>query len=178
MYYYRITGDAENFANFLPQNYSMKMAEQFDGRSHADGWEGLHFTLTDPNDERPIPEIITGYIPIYSRRVYEKIKDICSGFVEFLPCTVGEEKKEFFVFNILGAQDSVDYEKSVFHRFKTGNGIKYFERIAFKEKVKAPMFRIPDLPYTYFFCTEKFKVLLEQIHVQGIQFSSELFKEE
>ena len=176
--YYRITGDAENFANFLPQNYTMKLAEQFDGRSLADGWKGLHFALTDPKDERPIPEIITGYIPICSRRVYENIKDVCSEFVEFLPCTVGEEKKDFFVFNILGAQDSVDYENSVFQRFKTGNAIKYFERIAFKEEVQTPMFRIRDLPYTYFFCTEKLKALLEQINVQGICFSKELFKEE
>ena len=173
--YYRITGDAENFANFLPVNYSSSLAETFDGRSLASGWMPLHFELADEKDNRPVPEIITGYIPLCSRRVYEAIKAACQSVVEFLPCSLGKEKKEFFVFNILGAKNNVDYERSSFLRFPSTGRIMTFNRIVFKNQITDPLFRISDLPYTYFFCTEEFKELLEAIQPKGLLLANNLF---
>ena len=173
--YYRIMGNAENFANFLPKNYTMEMAQKFDGRSLAEGWEPLHFELVDPDDNRPLSEIITGYIPICNTRVYEAVRDMCEGVVEFLPCTLGREKHEYFVFNILGTKDSVDYERSVYYRFPSSGKIMFFKTIVLKNDITDPMFRIVDLPYTYFFCTENFKTILEQMDVKGVTFSAELF---
>ena len=173
--YYRIMGDAENFANFLPKDYTMEMAQRFDGRSLMAEWKPLHFELTDYGDNRPLPEIITGYIPVCSARVYEAIKDACKGIVEFLPCTLGHKKHDYFVFNILGAKNSVDYERSVYHRFPSTGKIMFFKTIVFKDDITDPLFRISDLPYTYFFCTEEFKKLLESIGTKGAVFSTELF---
>lgn len=173
--YYRIMGDSENYANLMPADYTMDFASQFDGRSLADGWKKIHFELIDPQDNRPLPEIATGYIPICSKRVYEVIKDMCKGCVEFLPCTVGAENLEYYIFNILDTRDVVDYSKSTFRRFSTTGRIMMFDKIVFVKEVTLPMFRIKDLPYTHFFCTEDMKKLLDTISVEGLVFSNELF---
>ena len=173
--YYKLMGDSAQYASFVPENYTVELGEMFDGRSHAEGWNVMHFVLIDPEDERPLPEIITGYIPLCSRRVYDAIRDICDGVVEFLPCTLGEDKLEYYIFNILGSRDVVDYEQSEFRRFRNGE-IMYFQKIVFKEAITEPLFRIPDLPYTYFFCTAHFKQVLESIGTKGVLFSDELFQ--
>ncbi len=173
--YYRIKSDSENYANLLPTNNSIELGETFDGRSHIENWKGLHFDLTLKDDTRPIPEISIDYIPICSRRVYEAIKEICCGFVEFLPCTVGEENLEYYVFNVLGRQDLIDYERSRYQRFVSSGRIMFFNKIVFKEEIKNPLFGISDLPYAFLFCTEEFKALLEGIDVKGVMFSKELF---
>lgn len=174
--YYRIIGEANNFANYLPHNYSMSLAEMFDGRKLSDGWVPLHFELLSPDDDRPIPEIITGYIPICSRRVYEAIKATCKEFVEFLPCTLGEERREYFVFNIVGFRGTVDYNRSVYKCFPGSTDVMYFNKIVLDGKAEAPMFRLRDLPYTYFFCNEEIKAIMEGIGAAGACFSSELFE--
>lgn len=173
--YYQIIGDSENFANFLPSNYTQKLADKFNGRVLSKGWEVLHFDLVDKKDGRPIPEIITGYIPICSRRIYERIKEDCKGCVEFLPCTVGDKNMEYFLFNILVTKDTIDYDKSIYKRFPSTGRIMLFNKIVFTSKVETPLFRISDLPYTYFFCTEEFKQLLESTNAKGIIFSNDMF---
>ena len=173
--YYKLTEDLDNFSGILPVNYSMELASSFDGRSHAALWEPIHFEKMDKSDLRPLPEILTGYIPICSARVYEAIKDVCNNIVEFLPCTIGDERLEYYVFNILGSLDVVDYDRSIYQRFPSTGRIMFFKKLVFKETVEVPLFRIPDLPYTYFFCTEEFKVLLEGIDCRGAKFLSDMF---
>ena len=174
--YYKIEFDAENFANLIPSNNTIEWAETFDGRSHIDNWNGMHFTLSLDDDTRPIPEINIDYMPICSRRVYDAIKTICGDSVEFLPCTVGKDNLEYYIFNILGSIDVVDYDKSKYLRFSPNGRIMFFEKIVFKETVTSPMFRIPDLPYAWFFCNEDMKVLLNKIKPTGIRLTNELFK--
>ena len=74
--YYRVMDDSKNYANLLPDDSSIELAETFDGRSHIEHWTGMHFDLTLENDPRPIPEISVDYIPICNRRVYDAIKDM------------------------------------------------------------------------------------------------------
>lgn len=173
--YYRLTGDSENYANLLPINYSQELAEKFNGTSLINGWQKLYFKLVDPTDLRPLPEIVTGYIPICSNRVYKVIKDICKEFVEFLPCTVENAKENYYVLNILVQKNNVDYEKSVYHRFPSTGKIMFFEYIAFTSVINEHLFKVSDLPFTYFFCDEYLKKELEKLDVKGMKLSAELF---
>ena len=75
----------------------------------------------------------------------------------------------------MGAKNNVDYERSVYHRFPLTGKIMFFKTIVFKDDITDPLFRISDLPYTYFFCTEELKKILEGIGVKGAVFSTELF---
>ena len=95
--------------------------------------------------------------------------------MEFLPCTVGKENLEYYVFNVLGRLDLVDYEKPKYHRFNTSGRIMFFSKIVFKEEITVPLFGISDLRYASFFCTEKLKTVLDRLDVQGLRLSSDLF---
>lgn len=176
--YYRILSDEENFANFLPKNYTNELAKKFDGRSHLKGWTELHFELVDPKDERPIPEIITGYIPIISQRVYEKLKNHTFEGIEFLPCTLGKNNNKYYVMNVTNIISCIDYENSKYKSFPSTGRIMFFEHIALEKIIEDPVFRICDLPYNFYFCTEKFKNILEEINPKGLMFSNALFKNE
>ena len=172
--YYRITGDAENFANFILENFSLDFAREFDGRSHKNDWIPLHFELTDPTDNRLIPELFTDYFLVCSKRLGDKLKNLCGDVAEFLPCTVGEDMLEYYVVNIVSIKNNVDYDKSDFVRFPTGR-IMLFNKISFTEEITDTMFRIPDLQYAFFFCTDTIKTILEDMNATGACFSSELF---
>ena len=52
----------------------------------------------------------------------------------------------------------------------------FFEHIDFKENVNRNIFRIKDLPYTYYFITEKLKLKLEEANLNGLTFSNTMFK--
>ena len=172
--YYRITGDAESFANFIMKDFSLDYAREFDGRSHKADWASLHFELTDPSDNRPIPEIFTDYFLVCSKRLGDKLKDLCGDVAEFLPCTVGCDLLEYYIVNIVLIKDNVDYDKSDFVKFPTGR-IMLFNKISFTEEITAPMFRISDLKYAFFFCTDEVKNIIEELDIRGAYFSNELF---
>ena len=173
--YYRIIDDTENYANYLPSNYSLDLAENLDKKINVEDWQGLHFDLLDKNDVRPTPEFIAGDIPACSKRLYDVLNNICSDSVQFFPCTVGENNLPYYVMNIITVTDAVDYEHSDFHRFPTSGRIMFFSKIQFNQKIQNPFFRIPDLLRTHLFCTEETKLVLESIGVQGLDFSDSLF---
>jgi hypothetical protein len=172
--YYRITGDSENFANFIPKDFSLDFAREFDGRSHKTNWTPLHFELTDPTDDRPTPELFTDYFLVCSKRLGDRLKDLCEDFAEFLPCTVGNDMLEYYVVNIVSIKDNVNYDKSNFIRFPTGR-IMLFNKISFIEEITDPMFRISDLQYAFFFCTDAVKSIIEDLDIKGACLSSSLF---
>ena len=172
--YYRITGDSENFANFILKDFSLDFAREFDGRSHKANWTALHFELTDPTDNRPTPELFTDYFLVCSKRLGDKLKDLYENVAEFLPCTVGEDMLEYYVVNIVSIKNNVDYDKSDFVRFPTGR-IMLFNKIAFTEEITDALFRISDLQYAFFFCTDEVKTMMEELNVKGACLSNALF---
>ena len=173
--YYRIISDDDNFAAYLPVNHSIELLESINGKSLIDTWKPIHLKLMDKKDTRPVADIMTGYMPFCSRKIYDAIKDRCHGIVEFLPCTVGEDNLEYFVFNILAVADTVDYEASKFLRYPDSEKIMFFDKILFTKEVSLPMFKIPDLPFAHYFCTKELKELIENANPQGVIFNTDLF---
>ena len=172
--YYRIIGDSENFANFIMKDFSLDYAREFDGRSHEANWTPLHFEMADPTDDRPIPELFTDYFMVCSKRLGDRLKDLCGEVAEFLPCTVGENMLQYYVVNIVSIKNNIDYDKSNFIRFPTGR-IMLFYHIEFTEEITDPMFRISDLQYAFFFCTDSIKSIIEELGIKGACLSSTLF---
>ena len=173
--YYRITDDTENYANFLPSNYTDESFEPLDGQSRIATWQGLHFELTDKEDVRPIPDFFAADMPACSERLFNVLKDICKDSVEFLPCTVGDDKLPFYVMNVIVKNDVVDYESSSFQRFPSSGRIMFFNKICFNTEIKDSFFKIPDLINTHVFCTDSVKNALEKADAKGVAFSDSLF---
>ena len=176
--YYSIQSDDDNYANFFPENHSIELVKSFRGVSLIENWKPIHFKLMKKKDKRPIADIMTACIPICSRKVYEAIRSVCEGCVEFLPCTIGEEKMDYYVMNVLSVTDAIDYTRSSYQRFSPEGRIMSFEKIIFKDDVQYPIFKIADLLLGYIFCSETLKGLLESIGANGVLFSSALFSKQ
>lgn len=172
--YYQIKFQTGEFANYFPDNVDFETSRSFDGRSRAKEWKEIHYSLVDAKDKRPVPDFISGFIPACSQKAYEYLRELCGDKVEFLPCTVGETNERFYVMNIVGLEDCVDYEKSKFIRFSNGR-IQSFQHIAFTENILAPIFKIKDLPVNFYFVNEEFFKKASELPLKGWCFSNALF---
>lgn len=181
--YYRLTSDNENFRNYrLPKRLSslesVKLSESFDGRSHKDGYKTINFEMTlDSEKEYPIADFQESHVPFCSenaKKVIEAISD--ENEIEFLPCNLEGTEEQYYILNVLGLEDCVDYDKSKFTRFPSTGRIMFFEHIEFNKEVDRHFFRIKDLPYAHYFVSQEAKDKLEQANLKGLVFSNKLFK--
>ncbi len=177
MRYYRIMSDKETFANFKAANETTELTDLFDGRSlRPENLRGMHFELVKPNDQHPVPEFFDSFTMVCARRIYDSIKTCCGDNVEFFPCTLGNDYRDYYIVNILRSSVKVDYQRSEFLRLPTpANNILVFKHIAFEDEIHEPFFRISELPYSFYFCTESMKTYLDKLDIKGICFSSALF---
>lgn len=176
--YYRLIGNSENFRNYIMVDYSQEYADMFNGKSMAKGYKPQIFVLTKESEkEYPVADISTGYLPICSAKAKKVIEEIVKvDEVEFLPCYLDGVNEIFYILNILGQEDCVDYEKSKFTRFPSNpNKIMSFEYIEFKNKVNRHFFRIKDLPYCHYFVSQEAKEKLENAGLKGLDFDNKLF---
>ena len=175
--YYRLIGDSENYRNYIMVGYSQEYADTFDGRNHAKTYQPQTFKLTKKSEKKyPIADIATGYLPICSEKAKKVIEEFCSEKeVEFLPCYLDATNENFYILNILGQEDCVDYDKSEFKTFPSSNKIMYFNHIGFKEQVNRHFFRIKDLPYCHYFISQEAKEKLEKAGLKGLVFDNKMF---
>ena len=177
--YYKLSSDQENFRNyFLPEEYNFEYSQSFDGRSHVDSYKPITFVMTKKSEKKyPIADIMCGFVPVCSERAKNVISDICKeGEVEFLPCNLEGSNDQYYIFNILGTEDCVDYEKSKFTRFQSSGRIMSFDHIEFNRNVDRNFFRISDLKNNFYFVSEEAKNKLEQAGLLGVRISDKLFK--
>jgi len=176
--FYRLIGDAENFRNYIMIGYTQEYANLFDGRSHKDIYKPITFKMTEETESRlPIADIQTGYLPICSEKAKNLIEEICDkNEVEFLPCELENTDKQYYIFNILGLEDCVDYEKSKYKNYPSNpNKVMFFEHIEFNKTINRHFFRIKDLPYCYYFVSEEAKEKLEKSGLTGLAITDKLF---
>ena len=176
--FYRLTDNSENFRNYIMVGYTQEYANLFDGRSHKDIYKPIKFKMTKEIESKfPIADIQTGYLPICSEKAKKVIEDICNeNEVEFLPCGLEGTNEKFYILNILGLEDCVDYEKSKYKHYPSNpNKIMFFEHIEFNETVNRKFFRIKDLPYCYYFISEEAKEKLEKSGLTGLVISDKLY---
>ena len=175
--YYLLSNDAENYRNYIMNGYTADYANLFDGRSHKEIYKHTTFTMTKQTEKKyPISDFSGGYIPICSAKTKKLLEKICdANEVEFLPCRLEGTENQYYILNVLGLEDCVDYNKSQFKTFPSSNKIMFFEHIEFKKDVKKHIFRIKDLPYCHYFISEETKNLLENSNLQGLKFSNDLF---
>ena len=179
--YYRLSCDSENYRNYiLKENERFEMidfANLFDGRPHKSDYQLVHFVMTVKSEIKyPVADIFLGPVPICSERAKDVILSICAeSEVEFLPCGLEGVEEQYYIFNVLGTTDCVDYESSIFHRFPSSGRIMLFEYIQFNKEIDKHIFRIEDLKRNHYFVDEKAKELLEKAGLKGLEFDNSMF---
>ena len=182
--YYRLTSDNENFRNYRFSNKltsleSVKLSESFDGRSHKDSYKTINLEMTLASEkEYPIADFQESYVTFCSEKAKTVIEEICDeNEIEFFPCNLEGTADTYYIMNVLGLEDCVDYDKSKFTRFPSTGRIMFFEHIEFKEKVNKHFFRLKDLKFQYFISHET-KEKLERAGLTGLVFDNKMFKKE
>ena len=176
--YYKLIDDSENFRNYKMVGYTQEYANQFDGRSQKSSYKPVTFKVTQETENKySIADFQAGYLPICSEKAKKIIEKICDeNEVEFLPCYLEGVDEQYYILNILGLEDCVDYDKSKFTKFPSDpNKVMAFEHIEFKEKVNRHFFRIKDLPYCHYFISQEAKDRLEKTNLKGFVFNGSLF---
>lgn len=183
--FYRLKGDTENFRNYvLPKGMSamecVTISESYDGRSHKALYNPPFLEMTLESEKRfPVADFQDTQVAICSEKAKKVIEEICDeNEVEFFPCGLEGVDEMYYIMNILGAEDCVDYDNSKFTRFASSGKIMFFEHIAFKSKVKRHFLRIKDLPYGFYFVSQEVKDKLEQAELEGVVFDDKLFSKE
>ena len=179
--YYRLTSDNENFRNYrfpkkLSSKESVELSESFDGRSHTDSYETINFEMTLASEkEYPVADFQESHVAFCSEKAKKVIEEICDeNEIEFFPCNLEGIDDKYYVMNVLGLEDCVDYDKSKFTRFSSTGRIMFFEHIEFKEKINRHFFRIKDLKFQYFVSQEA-KEKLEKAGLKGMVFDNKMF---
>ena len=176
--YYRLKDNLEDYRNYILDDENRNFySGLFDGRSHKECYKMCNFVMTVRTENKhPVADIWFGDIPVCSERAKNVILTICNeNEVEFLPCNLEGVEEQYYIFNILGSEDCVDYEKSKFHKFTSTGRIMFFEHIEFKEAIKRHFFRISDLKRCYYFVDEETKQKLEKEDLKGLCFDNSLF---
>jgi len=109
------------------------------------------------------------HIPILSEKALKQLVALIQDEVEILP-TIFDEGN-FFIINILGVLDCIDYDKSEYKTFSSGR-IMRFEKFEFIEKAiqNKHIFRLKDLPLSYPYVSDQFKNIVEKNNLQGFKF--------
>lgn len=180
---YRLSSDNENYRNYrLPKDLtpseSIKISDSFDGRSHKDTYQTIYLEMTlKSEDKYPVADLQLGVVPICSERFKSVVEEMCGDEeVEFLPCNLENTDGNYYIFNILGQEDCINYEKSKFTRFPSTGRIMMFEHVEIKNDVNKHFFRINDFSNAFYFISEYAKENLEKANLIGLEFDNKLFE--
>ena len=178
--YYRLTCNMDKYRNYYLKEEVKEGGElyfeTFDGRSHKDIYTPRNFILTAKREiKNPIADMVFAY-PICSEKAKNVISSICDeGEVEFFPCTLEGCDETYYIFNVLGSEDCVDYEKSEFIKFPSSGKIMFFNHIEIGKEVNRHIFRIKDIAKSHYFVDERTKKILEAANLEGLEFDNSLF---
>lgn len=180
--YYMIKDNLDMYRNYILSDKDKMINNEmyyqaFDGKSHKVGYKPLNFVMAQASEKkRPIADVWVTVVPVCSQKAKDIISSICDEFeVEFLPCNLEGTNEQYYVFNVLGAEDCVDYNNSKFLRYPSSEKIMFFEHIEFNKEIKKHFFRINDIKYSHYFVNEETKEILEKAGLKGVFFDNSLF---
>lgn len=106
-------------------------------------------------------------IPVFTQKALNVLQPFLGDTIEALPLNCGRFK--FYAIHVLNVVDCFDEKRSDFNRFPSG-GIMYINKHVFKEKCldQQLMFRISQAPIWGVYYTERFKQLLDEANLKGL----------
>ena len=138
-------------------------------------WSALEVDFYDSSDSgtaSELPDITASNGKLFlNAKAYEKLHLLLEPHGEFLPVTYG--KNEGYVFNCLSLAESVDgLDKKLSIKNEYGD----LQSLAFHEDkmLSTALFRSEFDDYMGFFCTDKFKDVVESAGLKGVTFSIDL----
>lgn len=147
----------------------LELINSFDGRSKVENWEPISLKRMY---DRPFSNTpgLTSNIPIFDKKAVEVIKELIKEQAEILP--VNYNDGEFYIINVLGTVDCVNYDKSKYKTFRDGVRIMRFEKYEFIEEIVVGkhIFRLKDEPLKRPFVSDEFRNKIVESGLTGFIF--------
>lgn len=169
---WRIRADVERYASFeVDTEYFLEHRQDFDGRSHADGW--VPITL-ESIDEKPLPmgdALGFHFGPLISERAVTVFRDLGLTGIEYLPFDCAGQI--YYLPNVLGTIDCLEREKSKCLFSPTDpERVLIINRFVLKQELlrDPALFRLKDEPYIVGFVTETVVEAIRRAGLRGFRF--------
>lgn len=165
---WRLQADVNRFASFhADSSCFMEHRQDFDGRSHADGWVPIPL---ESIDDAPMPmgdALGFHFGPLISDRAVAVLKGLGLTGIEYLPfCCAGQI---YYLPNVLGTLDCLDRERSdCLYSPSTPGHILFVQRYVLRGELlrDVRIFRLKDEPLRAAFVTEP---VVEAIRKSGLR---------
>lgn len=162
---------ANEFAGLaLADERDLDALGDFIGESRAHEWRPVPmFWASD--EGLPVPDLAeeAGGL-VLNQRAYEALNDLLAGHGEFLDMQV-QGVGAHWLFNVTSMSDALDESASELKYFRSGR-IMDVERYSFDadKLVGETVFRLSQLPAGRLYCTDAFKLRVEESELRGLEF--------
>ncbi|MGC7873762.1 imm11 family protein [Desulfosporosinus sp. SYSU MS00001] len=174
---YKLKSDVENYEwlTLVNEEDWRMMNHLFNGQPAAEKYRSIQvIKMNDQDRDRPLsdcPYLMPG-ISILNQKAIDKIWHLFSPYSELLPLSSYEGK--FYIVHVTNILDCIDYQKSIFKRFKNSpeSQIMRFIKYAFhSDKVGSNLiFKIIDQPKSTVFVTQEFVNYVNSTDITGLKF--------
>jgi hypothetical protein len=135
-----------------------------------ESWEGITLKAGKKGKTQDYA-FFGGGVPVFNNRSLTALEDLMKGNVQLLDLKVKKYDMEFKFVNVTNVIDAIDYSKSIARRSLSGK-LTSFEKISFLPESVADqnIFKIPEMPVTPVFVSDRFKNTVEFAKLKGFDF--------
>jgi len=128
-----------NIWSFTDRTDLVDKCNSFDGRKKINSWKTIKMSRLDSSGAKGANAMGTDFaMPMVDSKVVKNIDNFTNSSVELLPIILDEDgydTSDFYILNVIGRLDCIDFEKSDYKAFSNGEGILKFNKIVFRENV-------------------------------------------
>lgn len=153
---YKLDFDVNNYKSIqLCEYVSSDYYQMFDGTSIKDKWTTLKVKYYEDDKELKSGDAPGFNIPVLTKKALDVLLPLINDDVEILTFQLNDET--LFGINVLTVIDAIDYDLSVYRKYRDGKRIMAFKKYVFKEDMlrNKKIFKLIDLPRGDIFISEE-----------------------
>lgn len=163
--------DVDNYNNLTLTDEEDWENLDFDGTMKRNTWSPMKIKMIGDKQlsDATCLNLITG-IPVFNNKAIEVLNNLLKSNIEILPLRYNKE--ELYAINVTKVLNCIDYDKSIYIKFKSSGRIMVFEEYAFKEECVEGnhIFKIIDEPKRGAFVSDEFRNEVLKSGLTGFKF--------
>jgi hypothetical protein len=158
----------------LVDDHDWEVVNKLDGTPQGASWKPLRVEVYCDDGNRELDEgdfvELDGLVPIFSSQAAKMLKEVLRGSGEFLPLACDEG--DYVAFNVTDVIDALNVSHSEIIYFPTGRVLDIKRFVFNSERLsKVVIFKIPQMPLSRVFVTDRFVNLVRDAELRGFLFT-------
>ena len=166
-----LDSDVDKYENLMLKNeFDMDLLRQLNGDSKSKVWIPLEVKKMYGDRIFSNTPGFSPHLPVIDSKSTEILSDLIKKDSELLPLVCKDA--QFNIINVTKVIDCINYEQAEYKTFRDGKRIMRFTKYAFHQELLEGdnIFRIPELPFSRPFVSDKFKNVVEENGLEGFLF--------